>query len=358
MCYYCLQAPKKSPNIMAEEIDQILSGATIPAQWTAEVVQQLNVRFADHPPTEILQWGLTTFFPDIALATSFGPQSIVLMHLISQIRPETPVFYLDTDLLFPETYALRDELAVRLGLHFIRVHSGLSLETQAAQYNPALWTREPDLCCYLRKVEPLRRFLATQRAWITGIRRDQTPARVDARLVEWDNAYGLVKLSPLAGWRIEQVWAYIHATICPSIVCTCRVIPVSAAGLAQPVASGDDPRWRWPGGTSVTAAFIYNLKESEMSLVKSPRHFSPFPNGSGDAGLAGGMWAGLVRLGWGWPPYHLTLPAAHGPLMISGFLGTLIGVERGGPFDLAEPTEAAPNEVPHPTGGQGQRSGP
>jgi phosphoadenosine phosphosulfate reductase len=234
---------------MAEKMDQISSETTPSAQWTPEVVQQLNARFADHPPTEILQWGLTTFLPDIALATSFGPQSIVLMHLISQIRPETTVFYLDTDLLFPETYALRDELAARLDLHFIRVHSDLSLETQASEYGPALWSREPNLCCYLRKVEPLRRFLATQRAWITGIRRDQTSARVNAGLVEWDHAYGLVKLNPLAGWPIEQVWAYIHAQQLPFNSLHRQGYPsIGCWPCTQPAAPGADPRaGRWPG---------------------------------------------------------------------------------------------------------------
>jgi phosphoadenosine phosphosulfate reductase len=86
-------------------------------------LQQLNSRFANHPPAALLQWSMATFAPAIALATSFGPQSIVLMHLIAQIRPETTVFYLDTDLLFPETYALRDTLAERLGLRFTCVCS-------------------------------------------------------------------------------------------------------------------------------------------------------------------------------------------------------------------------------------------
>jgi phosphoadenosine phosphosulfate reductase len=234
---------------MVEEIDQIPSAATISTQWTPEVVQQLNARFVGYSLAEILHWGLKTFLPDIALATSFGPQSIVLMHLISQIRPETPVFYLDTDLLFPETYALRDELAMRLDLRFIRVHSGLSLETQAAEYNPALWSHEPNLCCYLRKVEPLRRFLATQRAWITGIRRDQTPARTNAGLVEWDYTYGLVKLNPLMDWRSEQVWAYIHAHRLPFNRLHWQGYPsIGCWPCTQPVVPGNDARaGRWSG---------------------------------------------------------------------------------------------------------------
>jgi phosphoadenosine phosphosulfate reductase len=234
---------------MTDEIDQISPEATTSTQWTPKVVQQLNARFADHSPVEILQWGLKTFLPDIALATSFGPQSIVLMHLIWQIRPETTIFYLDTDLLFPETYTLRDELTRRLGLRFIRVHSDLSLETQAAEYSPTLWSREPDLCCYLRKVEPLRRFLATQRAWITGIRRDQTPARTNAGLVEWDHAYGLVKLNPMAGWHIEQVWAYIHAHRLPFNRLHRQGYPsIGCWPCTQPAAPGENPRaGRWSG---------------------------------------------------------------------------------------------------------------
>jgi phosphoadenosine phosphosulfate reductase len=106
------------------------------------------------------------------------------MHLISQIRPKTTISYLDTDLLFPETHTLRDELAVCLGLRFVRVYSDLSLETQADKYSPTLWARKPDLCCFLRKVEPLRHFLSTQRAWTTCICCDQTPARANIGRVE------------------------------------------------------------------------------------------------------------------------------------------------------------------------------
>lgn len=171
------------------------------------------------------------------------------MHMVSEIAPETTIFYLDTDLLFPETYALRDELAERLGLRFTRVHSGLSVEAQAEEHGAALWSRNPDLCCQLRKVAPLRLFLATRQAWITAIRRDQTTARAGAGLVEWDRANGLVKLNPLAAWTSGRVWDYVlkhrlpynplHDQGYPSIGCW----PCTRA-----VAAGDDPRsGRWAG---------------------------------------------------------------------------------------------------------------
>jgi phosphoadenosine phosphosulfate reductase len=217
--------------------------------WTPALLQQLNDRFNGQEPQEILRWGLETFGPDIALATSFGPTSIVLMHLIRQIRPETTIFYLDTDLLFPETYALRDELAGYLELQFTRLCPNLSLEAQVAQYGPALWACQPNLCCCLRKMEPLRCFLATQRAWITGVRRDQTSQRASAELVEWDQIHGLVKLNPLVSWSMAQVWAYIdmhnlpfnplHQQNYPSIGCW---------PCTQAVGPGQDARaGRWPG---------------------------------------------------------------------------------------------------------------
>ena len=151
--------------------------ATTTMDWTAETLKQISADFEGRPPDEILRWGIANFAPDIAMATGFGPEGVALMHLLSQVAPETTVFYLDTDLLFKETYELRDELEARLGIRFTRVHSGLSLAAQAEQHGPTLWQRDPNLCCHLRKVEPLRRFLATQRAWITGIRRDQTSVR-------------------------------------------------------------------------------------------------------------------------------------------------------------------------------------
>ena len=182
----------------------------LPSAWTSVSFPNTNRRFADYPPERILRWGFNTFAPHVALATGFGPSGVVLMHLVSQISPGTTVCYLDTDLLFPETYALRDRLADQLGITFTRVHGGLSLGAQAEAHGEALWTRDPDRCCALRKVAPLRRFLAGHRAWITGLRRDQSPGRAHTQPVEWDVACGLVKLNPLAYWTHKDVWRYIH----------------------------------------------------------------------------------------------------------------------------------------------------
>ena len=230
--------------------------------WTPEALRAVSARLEGRLPEDVLLWGLDHFDAGpaldaqpaagragLALATGFGPEGVVLMHMLSQLAPDSSVFYTDTDLLFDETYALRDQLSERLGIQFTRIHSGLSLDEQAAQHGPALWAHDPDRCCQLRKVAPLRQYLRTKAAWISSIRRDQTAIRAGAGLVEWDRANGLVKLNPLAAWTSGQVWSYVlkhdlpynplHDQGFPSIGCW----PCTKA-----VAAGADPRsGRWVG---------------------------------------------------------------------------------------------------------------
>ncbi len=179
--------------------------------WKPANLGHISQRLEQRSPQEVLRWAAATYGDDLAIATGFGASGVVLMHMIAQIRPQTTFFYLQTDLLFPETLALRDQLSTRLGIQFTEVHSGLSLGEQAYQYGRQLWARNPDLCCHLRKVEPMRQFLTGKRAWVTAIRRDQSPTRAFTQFVDWDYANGLIKLAPLAAWTRPQVWAYIHA---------------------------------------------------------------------------------------------------------------------------------------------------
>lgn len=218
-------------------------------EWTPDTLSEVGARLERSSPREILEWGFERFAPDIAMATGFGPSGIVLMHLVSQLRPETTVFYLDTGLLFPETEALRATLAERLGLVFTQVEPELSVGEQEAVYGPALWRRDPDRCCSLRKVAPLRRFLATQRAWITGLRRDQSPARAHIRPVAWDAGNGLVKFCPLASWTAEDIWGYIHAHELPYNELHDAGYPsIGCIPCTRPVAPGEDERaGRWAG---------------------------------------------------------------------------------------------------------------
>ena len=225
-------------------------------ETTDNDLEDISQEFEMASPEAILRWAIEEFGTDMALATGFGAEGCVLVAMLSAIRPlnsskGTRIFYLDTDLLFPETYALRDQLEARYGVHFERRATSLSLSDQAAQYGERLWEREPDLCCRLRKVEPLREMLKGLRAWVTGIRRDQSPARAGTGLVERDDKFDLIKINPLAAWSAHDVWNYIakhdvpynplHDQGYPSIGCVPCTTPVQIGELSR---AG---RWRGTG---------------------------------------------------------------------------------------------------------------
>jgi phosphoadenosine phosphosulfate reductase len=182
-----------------------LATPSISEETTAIDLQAISDEFEAASPEAVLRWAIEEFGPDVALATGFGAEGCVLVSMLSAISPGTRIFYLDTDLLFPETYALRDQLEARYGVHFERRATSLSVSDQAAQYGEPLWEREPDLCCRLRKVEPLREMLKGLRAWVTAIRRDQSAERAHTGFVEWDRKFGLVKINPLAAWSTRDV---------------------------------------------------------------------------------------------------------------------------------------------------------
>ncbi|HEY4440669.1 MAG TPA: phosphoadenylyl-sulfate reductase, partial [Candidatus Elarobacter sp.] len=197
----------------------------------------------------ILHNALSAYRGRIALACSFGgPSGMALLDLTLQIDPAIPVYYVDTGLLFRETYALIERVARRYGIAPIAVKPELSVEGQAERYGPALWASDPDRCCALRKVEPHRAFLRTFDAWLTGVRRTQSATRADLDPVQTD-ADGIYKVSPLYDWSDDDVWAYVnrrhvpvnplHAEGYPSIGC----VPCT-----RPVAPGQGQRdGRWAG---------------------------------------------------------------------------------------------------------------
>ncbi len=198
---------------------------------------------------ELVSFALERFSPRVAIASSFGAEDVVLIHLAAQAGRDFRVFTLDTDFLFRETYVLIDDIERRYKIKVERTRPRLSPEEQAASFGEALWSRQPDRCCNIRKVEPLTRKLGELDAWVTGIRRDQAPTRANAHKLEWDAKFGLIKFNPLADWKWGEVWDYIrshdipynplHDQGYPSIGCT---------HCTRPVQAGEDPRaGRWSG---------------------------------------------------------------------------------------------------------------
>lgn len=216
---------------------------------TIDDIQSVAARLENAYPEDVLEWTFDTFGDGAALATGFGPSGVSLMHMLSRVRPDATVFYLDTDLLFPETHDLKRRLSDRLGIRITRVHSGLSLQEQGQQEGMNLWRTNPDRCCFLRKVQPLRQFLSTKDAWITGIRRDQSWTRRGIGVVEWDRTHELVKVNPLAGWTEEQIWTYIELHDLPYNVLHDRGYPsIGCIPCTKPVDEGEDARsGRWQG---------------------------------------------------------------------------------------------------------------
>jgi phosphoadenosine phosphosulfate reductase len=200
-------------------------------------------------PEEVLRWAFTHFGGKVSLASGFGVDGMVLIDLATRVNPALNVFLGDTDFLFPETYDLIDRVEKRYGIKVERLYSDLTPEEQARVYGSALWSRDPDQCCNIRKIEPLKKKLSGLRAWITAIRRDQTLARASARKVEWDEKFGLVKINPIADWTSKMVWNYIYRNNVPYNVLHDRNYPsIGCTHCTRAIVPGEDPRaGRWAG---------------------------------------------------------------------------------------------------------------
>lgn len=212
------------------------------------LIRQKAEEFENASPETVIAWAIETF-PNITFACSFGAEDVVLVDMIQKISPSTDIFYLDTDFHFKETYETRDRMAEKYNLKFVEVKSKLTPEEQAAEHGPELWKSNPTSCCNLRKVEPLTRILSQYEAWITGIRRDQAPTRANAKKVEYDTKFGLVKFNPLASWSSDDVWAYIKANDIIYNPLHDRNFPsIGCEHCTKPVMPGEDPRaGRWAG---------------------------------------------------------------------------------------------------------------
>ncbi len=203
----------------------------------------------DRSAEDILRWAADRYAPKLTCASSLGIEDCVLIDMIARAKLPVDLFTLDTALLFPETYALWRQIEARYGVTIRPVRPEHTVAEQAVHEGAELWLREPDHCCDLRKMQPLARTLSGFDAWITAIRRDQTPERAVAPIVGWDGRFGLIKVNPLARWTFDEVKAYaaahdvpynpLHDQGYPSIGC----IPCTS-----PVRPGEDPRsGRWRG---------------------------------------------------------------------------------------------------------------
>ncbi len=179
---------------------------------TPELLEELaehSRRLDRSSPQEILAWAVQKYFPKLTMATAFGPEGCVIIHLLAGIEPRTHVFNLDTGYQFKETLELRDRIAQRYGIEVEMRSAPTTVAQYEALHGGPLYQSNPDQCCRDRKVKVLRESVVGWNAWMSGIRRDQSSDRANAPIVDWDSKFGLVKISPLANWTKKDVWKII-----------------------------------------------------------------------------------------------------------------------------------------------------
>ncbi|MCB0828664.1 MAG: phosphoadenylyl-sulfate reductase [Solirubrobacterales bacterium] len=198
--------------------------------------------------SEVLRWAFDQFGQNLYIACSLQKTSSVMVHLATEINPRARFFYLDTDVLFPETYETRDRLAERFGVEFERWHN-ISLQEQAERYGDRLWKSDPDACCRLRKVEPMREALSTVDCWVSGIRREDSKTRAGTPKFAWDKRFNLWKINPLADWTERDVWNHLNENNVPYNPLHDQGYPsIGCTHCTRPVVPGQDSRdGRWSG---------------------------------------------------------------------------------------------------------------
>lgn len=211
--------------------------------------EELAGRFESRSAEELLLWAADRFDGRIALTCSWQRQSSVLVDMLWRIGATVRIVEVDTGLLFPETHAVRERLVDRYGFEVESFRPGQTVDEQGLTEGPALWDRDSDRCCALRKIGPMERAMEGMDAWITGIRRGQSVSRRDARKLELDPGRALVKVQPLADWSDEDVVGYLYRHDVPYNALHDEGYPsIGCSPCTRAVAAGDDPRsGRWAG---------------------------------------------------------------------------------------------------------------
>lgn len=178
-------------------------------------LDRVSERLESATPEQILKWTAERFAPRFTMATAFGPEGMCIIHMLSKIAPETPVFNLDTGYQFAETLELRERVLERYGIGVeLKRPAQTVAEYEAANGGP-VYSHDPNRCCFDRKIKVLQEASRGFHAWASAIRRDQSEDRARAPIVGWDKKFQLVKVSPLANWTKKEVWALITSEKIP-----------------------------------------------------------------------------------------------------------------------------------------------
>lgn len=215
---------------------------------TKEEINALSARFEAKAPREIIQWAVDEFAPEIAMSTSFQTQSMALLHMVTRIMPDIKIFFLDTGYHFWDTLMFREKVQHEWNLNVVDLYRDSRWDVFVRQNTRALPVQDPNLCCYIHKVQPMQKALSGLKAWINGIRRDQTPERAHAQILELQDD-GLLKVNPFLNWTKRDVQAYIadhHLPAHPLYERGYRSIGCAPCTVAVGI-HDDDRAGRWAG---------------------------------------------------------------------------------------------------------------
>ena len=219
----------------------------LPAEERDAVLADISASLEGSSAEEIAAWAAQAFGADLVVAASM--QDVILPHLFSRVIPGVEVLFLDTGYHFAQTLQTREAARRSLPITVVDALPRQTVAEQDAEFGPRLHERDPNLCCFLRKVEPLARSLEGRAAWVTGVRRVEAPTRAGAPIVSWDDKHDLVKVNPLVAWTDEDVEAYQTEHDLPRNPLVAQGYPsIGCAPCTRRVAPGEDPRsGRWSG---------------------------------------------------------------------------------------------------------------
>jgi phosphoadenosine phosphosulfate reductase len=242
-----------------------------------EKIRSLSAQFETKTPLEIIQWAVDACAPDITMSTSFQTHSMPLLHMVTRIMPEIHILFLDTGYHFWDTLIFRERIQHEWDLNVVDIYRDPRWDVFVRQNIRTLPLQDADLCCYIHKVQPMQKALSDSRAWITGIRRDQTPDRAHAQILELEED-GLLKINPLLNWTKRDIQEYSLLHDLPAHPLYERGYrSVGCAPCTNAVGTDDDDRaGRWVGRGKTecglhTDLFRHkNLSEVEDQFVLKP----------------------------------------------------------------------------------------
>lgn len=208
----------------------------------------LNMNLSKKTAIEIIEWSFQTYKQDLFYPCSFGLEGIVLIDMVSKIKKDIKVVFLDTNFHFKETYNLVEKIKQRYpNFNIEMLKPKLTPDQQAKIYGDNLWRTNPDQCCYIRKVKPLQEKMIMYEAWITGIRKNQSSFRSQMEVVNLDNVFQRVKICPLINWSLDEVWAYIKKHNLPYNPLHEQGYPSIGCEYCTSKGEGDTREGRWKG---------------------------------------------------------------------------------------------------------------